>query len=427
MSFDCITLSSDSSRHSSPNHDFDIVAENTRTLSDLSPVRRRENAFSLSDSESDSKSQSNADDPVLKRSGASASSNVEFNTKVRKRAVKARDEEKERRKAMKLAEKEAVQAKKMFQRSLQPGECMKVIIVLSLTDKYITAEIDEEVFNLPSMMNLEESLLNKELRFSIVSGDVKATVTWMRDVIGSKEKNAEDRILLCVSAEEVANLAKSGILASHVGSIKDFYKEKYLTLVICGLEEYFKSMKHKKKGRGDKESCLISRQCLEESLLNLQLVYGIGYRVVENSTELASLLCMLTKAVAETPFKRDKQEREASGLLDWFARGDSKDCVRVDSSGNGCSLLWRQQLRQFNNVGLDVAEAIASSYPSPQALIKAYKKCDSIAEAQGLLQNIPVRRGCGPLSSTRKVGPELSRKVHIYFTSTNGNQFLSGS
>ncbi|XP_046397155.1 crossover junction endonuclease EME1 isoform X4 [Ischnura elegans] len=374
MSFDCITLSSDSSRHSSPNHDFDIVAENTRTLSDLSPVRRRENAFSLSDSESDSKSQSNADDPVLKRSGASASSNVEFNTKV-----------------------------------------------------YITAEIDEEVFNLPSMMNLEESLLNKELRFSIVSGDVKATVTWMRDVIGSKEKNAEDRILLCVSAEEVANLAKSGILASHVGSIKDFYKEKYLTLVICGLEEYFKSMKHKKKGRGDKESCLISRQCLEESLLNLQLVYGIGYRVVENSTELASLLCMLTKAVAETPFKRDKQEREASGLLDWFARGDSKDCVRVDSSGNGCSLLWRQQLRQFNNVGLDVAEAIASSYPSPQALIKAYKKCDSIAEAQGLLQNIPVRRGCGPLSSTRKVGPELSRKVHIYFTSTNGNQFLSGS
>ncbi|XP_071452036.1 crossover junction endonuclease EME1 isoform X2 [Hetaerina americana] len=316
---------------------------------------------------------------------------------------------------MKLAEKEATQAKKKYQRSFQPGECMK----------YVTAEIDEEVFKLESMSNLKENLLAKEQKFAIVSCDVKATVAWSREIMDLEDRNEEERVMLCLSAEEVAHLAKDGTLASHVGSIKDFLKEKFITLVICGIDEYFSSSKHKKKGRGSKDASVISRKTFDESLIHLQLVYGVGHRMVENSSELASLIFMFTKAIAETPFKRDKQEREGSGVLDWFARGDSKDCVRVDSSGNGCMLLWRQQLRQFNNVGLDVAEAIASNYPSPHALMKAYESCDTIADAQKLLQNIPVRRGCGPLSSTRKVGPELSRKIHTCFTSINGNQFLS--
>lgn len=33
-----------------------------------------------------------------------------------------------------------------------------------------------------------------------------------------------------------------------------------------------------------------------------------------------------------------------------------------------------------------------------------------------LLADIPIRRGAGILASTRRIGPELSKKLHVFFT-----------
>lgn len=33
-----------------------------------------------------------------------------------------------------------------------------------------------------------------------------------------------------------------------------------------------------------------------------------------------------------------------------------------------------------------------------------------------MLSNIPVRRAGGPLTSVRRIGPELSKKVHKFYT-----------
>ena len=41
-----------------------------------------------------------------------------------------------------------------------------------------------------------------------------------------------------------------------------------------------------------------------------------------------------------------------------------------------------------------------------------------------LLADIPVRRGVGPLVSSRRIGPELSKRIHTFFTSKNPNLSL---
>lgn len=71
-------------------------------------------------------------------------------------------------------------------------------------------------------------------------------------------------------------------------------------------------------------------------------------------------------------FRLEKNQR-SDAELEWFALGDSRDCVKVDKNGNGLARLWKQQLCQFNLATLATAEAIVSVYSSPKALIEVRK------------------------------------------------------
>lgn len=63
--------------------------------------------------------------------------------------------------------------------------------------------------------------------------------------------------------------------------------------------------------------------------------------------------------------------REKGGAsFSWYAEGSSTNTVKIDKSGVGLLKLWHQQLRQFNNVGVEVAQAIAREYSSPCALVE---------------------------------------------------------
>lgn len=108
----------------------------------------------------------------------------------------------------------------------------------------------------------------------------------------------------------------------------------------------------------------------------------------------------------------------------WYADNDTSCPVKLGKDRSSFVKLWQQQLQQFQNVGLETAEAICAVYPSPHSLIKAYKKCASITDAERLLQDIVVRRSYGPLGTQRRIGPELSYKIHCFFTSRDGNQIL---
>lgn len=66
--------------------------------------------------------------------------------------------------------------------------------------------------------------------------------------------------------------------------------------------------------------------------------------------------------------RREKHQKDAE--LDWYAVGDSKDCVAVDKDGNGSLQLWQRQLCQFPLASRETSEAIASIYPSPLSLLQ---------------------------------------------------------
>jgi hypothetical protein len=49
--------------------------------------------------------------------------------------------------------------------------------------------------------------------------------------------------------------------------------------------------------------------------------------------------------------------------------------TRILADGTGLTNVWRQQLQQFKNVSVEVANAIIAVYPSPRALYDVRRKC----------------------------------------------------
>ncbi len=110
-----------------------------------------------------------------------------------------------------------------------------------------------------------------------------------------------------------------------------------------------------------------------------------------------------------------KQEADSLGGQNFYVANDNKDCVAVKGS-TGLSSLWQHHLTKLPMVALETAESIIAEYPMPRSLIEAY---DNNPNGHDLLANIPVRRAGGPLTSVRKIGPELSKKIHALYTNTD--------
>ncbi|XP_036889485.1 crossover junction endonuclease EME1 [Sturnira hondurensis] len=156
----------------------------------------------------------------------------------------------------------------------------------------------------------------------------------------------------------------------------------------------------------------VSRVDMEKALVDLQLHTDAQARVVQSWKELADFACAFTKAVAEAPFKKLRDQTSFSFCLESDWTGGAK----VDRTGRGLAQVWRRQIQQLNRVSLEMASAIVAAYPSPQLLAQAYRQCFSEQERQNLLADIQVRRGEGITSTSRRVGPELSRRVYLQMT-----------
>lgn len=98
--------------------------------------------------------------------------------------------------------------------------------------------------------------------------------------------------------------------------------------------------------------------------------------------------------------------------------------MQVSKDGEGLKKVWQKHFQQLRNVSAEMAAAITNVYPSPQSLLKAYRGCSSREEASKLLQDILVRRGAGVLASSRRIGPELSRRVYLLFSTDYGDLSL---
>jgi len=224
-----------------------------------------------------------------------------------------------------------------------------------------------------------------------------------------------------------------------VKSIAESVPTKKVTLFLYGMENYFKKIKKNTQNefrqrvlQGDTEKRSrkkktqlpeISRLEFQNALVQLQLETNINFRMVNTVNELGAILGQYTKAIAEAPFKQQRKEQG----FDWYATADTAGSVKVEKDGKGLARLWTEQLCLFNLVGIDTAQAITAKYPSPQHLIQAYARCDTQEEGETLIRDLQMRVGVGPLAKSRKVGPELSKKLYRFFTSSDAERNLGSS
>ncbi|XP_068007053.1 crossover junction endonuclease EME1 [Melanerpes formicivorus] len=358
-------------------------------------------------------------------------------------------EEREARRRQQQQEKERKKALAKMLKAQRPGECQK----------YITVVLDEVLLQVDGGGQVLNAL--QAANYSCVVGNqaVPCSITWRRKTVSSQvgegdEWTEEPNVLVLHRLEEFLSMVRNykeeaqgftegqkETLQSYVAHVMDKIPGKILALAVVGVENYFRSLRvqskkrlqqaaasgnqeveqGKKRKRKVKDSGLeITRMDVEEALVDMQLNKQVQVTFFESWEELGEFATMFTKAVAEAPFKRERAKTGFSFYLEKKCCGE----VKVDRSGKGLLEVWKRQIQQFNRVSLEMAEAIVSAYPSPQLLTQAYSRCSSEQERETMLANIPVCRGDGVTATSRRVGPDLSRRIYLQMTSHHPDIYL---
>ncbi|KFZ49641.1 Crossover junction endonuclease EME1, partial [Podiceps cristatus] len=351
-----------------------------------------------------------------------------------------RRKEREARKKQQEEEKEKKKALAKMLKAQRPGECQK----------YITVVLDPVLLQVECGGQILSALQAANYSCAVESQAVPCSISWRRKTVSSQmeggdEWTEEPNVLVLLRLEEFLPMEAQGCtegqeetLQSYVAHAMEKMPGKILALAVVGVESYFR-VQSKKRGRqaaasgnqeeergkrrkkGVKDSDLdITRMDVEEALVDLQLSNQVQVSFFETWEELGEFATMFTKAVAEAPFKR---EREKTGFSFYLEKGWCGG-VKVDRSGKGLLEVWKRQIQQFNRVSLEMAEAIVSAYPSPQLLNQAYSRCSSEQERENMLANIPVHRGDGVTATSRRIGPELSRRIYLQMTSHDPDLYL---
>ncbi|XP_039282449.1 crossover junction endonuclease EME1 isoform X4 [Nilaparvata lugens] len=321
------------------------------------------------------------------------------------------------KKEMQYLEKLEKQATRARLRNMKPGECVKSIKVVIDSNLIVHDVVFEFIKN-----ELKEFGVDLTLKEQPIAN----AITWTKaETALADEGECENYVIIIWSNQKFSNVVSNNLLSDEIQQIKRSFENKKITLIIyLGSDFDTGSEKWASHGGARKKKTALSKDKMEMELVRLQFELDCSYRLMNTKAELAKFITQFTKSISEIPYRREKQRQEQQ--LAWLASADSRGCVRVDKASNGLSQLWKQQLLQFNNCNLHAVDEITRRYPTPQALVKAYKRCSSEQEAATLLKDIPIVRKCiGDLAARRKIGPELSRKLHRLFTSKNPNVQLS--
>ncbi|XP_009704558.1 PREDICTED: crossover junction endonuclease EME1 [Cariama cristata] len=361
--------------------------------------------------------------------------------KEREAQRKQQEQEKERKKAL----------AKML-KAQRPGECQK----------YITAVLDPVLLQVEGGGHILSALQAANYSCVVENQAIPCSITWRRKTVSSQmeggdEWTEEPNVLVLLRLEEFLSMVhnykqeaqgctegQKETLQSYVAHVMEKMPGKILALAVVEVENYFRSlgvqskkrMRHpagsgnqaKEQGKWRKQEVKdsglgITRMDVEEALVDLQLDKQVQVSFFESWEEFGEFAMMFTKAVAEAPFKR---EREKTGFSFYLEKGWCGG-VKVDHSGKGLLEVWKRQIQQFNRVSLEMAEAIVSAYPSPQLLNQAYSRCSSEQERTNMLADIPVHRGDGVTATSRRIGPELSRRIYLQMTSPDPDLYLDST
>ncbi|KAM9425899.1 crossover junction endonuclease EME1 [Pholidichthys leucotaenia] len=354
-------------------------------------------------------------------------------------------QERERQKAERKAVAEAAKA-------LRPEECIKLMVV----------GVDPALLQLEGSGTLLATVQALGCSCAIEKQPIPRSVSWMRRAPCAQPDEGvcvpEADVVMQMTVEDFVTLIHSYIqeerhgwsdrgptLTSWVQEQQRRHPTKTLSLVVIELEKYFKSQKSqnqkrfreavageeagggkvkKRRKNGGAESLPeVSRVEVEEAVVHLQLHTGVSVRFLATWKDFSDHIAMTTKAAAEAPFKR---EREKTGFS-FYLESEWAGGQRVDRAGKGLLQVWKRQIQQLNRVSPDMAAAILAAYPSPQLLRKAYSLCRNDGEKISLLSDLLIRRGEGVTSTTRKVGPELSKRLFLLMNSRDPEQTLDAN
>ncbi|XP_027510498.1 crossover junction endonuclease EME1 isoform X2 [Corapipo altera] len=357
--------------------------------------------------------------PLVSRASTEASlppkKKRQYSQREREAVCQAAWERRKEREAKRRLQEEEKERKRALAKTLKaqrPGECQKYITVV-LDPVLLQVEGGEQVLRALEAANYSCVVENQA---------VPCSISWRRKTVSSQKVDS------CTEGQKMT-------LQSYVAHVMEKLPGKILALAVVGVENYFRSLRvrskqrlqqatvpgnqeEQRKGRKRKinDSGLeLTRMNMEEALVDLQLCTQVQVSFFDSCEELGEYATMFTKAVAEAPFKREREDTGFSFYLEKRWCGG----VKVDHSGRGLLKVWNRQIQQFNRVSPAMAEAIVSAYPSPQLLIQAYGKCSSDQERENMLANIPVHRGEGVTATSRRIGPELSRRIYLQMTSHN--------
>uniref|UniRef100_A0A670JAE6 Essential meiotic structure-specific endonuclease 1 n=1 Tax=Podarcis muralis TaxID=64176 RepID=A0A670JAE6_PODMU len=345
-----------------------------------------------------------------------------------------RTNERETQKMLQQQERERRKALANRWKAQRPEECLK----------HIQAVLDPGLLQIEGGGLVLTALQAMECSCVIENQAVPCSITWRRKTgLGQAEEDnwtEEPNLLVLVLLEEfvamihnykqVSMEGPNETLQSFAANVMKKTPGKTLALAVVELEKYFRLEccclptvnSHGNRGKANTVPNL-SRLDVEEGLVALQLQTGIQVRLLESWKEFADFASTFTKAVAEAPFKRERDKTSFSFCLE----GDWIGGMKVDRFGKGLLQVWKRQIQQFNRVSLETANAIVAKYPSPLLLKQAYDTRPSRQERHNLLAEIPVRRGDGVTATTRRVGPELSKRIYLQMTSHNPDLSLDAT
>ncbi|KAI1896675.1 hypothetical protein AGOR_G00097200 [Albula goreensis] len=355
--------------------------------------------------------------------------------------------EMERQKVEKKALTEAVKA-------LRPEECLKHMVV----------SVDPALLQLDGGGALLTSLQALGCSCAIESQALPCSITWARRTpstqTGDMQCIPESHTVIHLPVENFIAMVHSytqaqkghgfdygPTLTAWTLRILAQSSGKTPSLAVIDLEKYFRSQrsqvqkkhrqavlaeehgtcagagKRRKRKEGQEQLPEVSRVEVEEALVDLQLHTGVQVRFLPSWKEFSDYITMSTKAVAEAPFKREREKTGFSFCLESEWAGGFK----VDRGGKGLLQVWKRQIQQLNRVSPDIASAILAVYPSPQLLAQAYRRCKTEREKLSLLSDVLIRRGEGVTSTTRRVGPELSKRLYLLMMSSDHQQVLDST
>ncbi|KAM4697744.1 putative crossover junction endonuclease EME2 [Rhinophrynus dorsalis] len=384
-------------------------------------------------------------------------------------ADKAQAEQKKNERELKKQEKKQQRELEKMEREKRKDAALALKLLRpDQSVKYMTVQMDAGLLEDAGSEDVLEALRSSGYNYSIEPLTVPRSFTWRREMPSNWKCvdgldlmiGEEDEMLVlmepkdflssvCAHAKAASNSSSEDQGGGNLGPVFKIpaqYPERKVTLVVMGLQEYrwcnrlSRQMERQsldqREGRDsgkDQSESFATRQQIQEALVLLQLTQDTEVICLNTWKELGQHVCAVTKSLAQRPFRKHWEAQtysfctSAGSWRGWGPRGVL----------SGLPLTWKRQIQQFNRVSPAMAAAVTQAYPSPQLLMQAYGACSTERERIRLLSDLRVPRESNTgateeeppedvpqeddlaLGRERRIGPDLSRRIWLFMTSTN--------